>query len=791
MKTLIATFCATVSLFLLASCSQQTQPVKPYNQGINVIPTPMEMTTGQGLFKLKKNTSFYAPTPEAKTVAHFFAARYKTATGFDLKVTDQKKSELSLVINPDLNLNTEGYTLAVTEDQVKIEASTEAGLFYAMESFTQLLPAEIESDIFVKDMAWNAPAITIKDEPRFAYRGIMLDACRHFITPENVKKQLDIMAMLKINRMHWHLTEDQGWRIEIKKYPKLTEIGSKRVDQQNHVYQGFYTQEQIKDIVAYANKRHITIIPELEMPGHELGAIAAYPELSCTGKPTNPRYMWGVEKTVMCPGKEDMFIFLENVIKEMVPLFPGEYFHIGGDECPKISWKNCRNCQARIRKEHLKATKEHTAEERLQSYVIGRMEKVLAKYGKHIIGWDEILEGGLSPEATVMSWRGERGGIEAAMQNHDVIMTPSSQGLYLDHYQGDSKIEPVSIGGYAPLSKIYGYDPIPLQLKKEGKEKFIKGVQANVWTEYIYTNDILEYRMYPRTLALAEIAWSPIANKNYKDFCRRLENAYVRLDEHHINYHMPLPEQPNGSCDFVAFTDKATLTFQTSRPIKMVYTLDGTEPSPESSEYTQPLEITDSKTLKIASVLSSGLMSRVRTITVEKQTFAPSKTVKANKSGLAMQVAYETLFDASKVPGIAKNKWTNKKMMKWNDLSQQVKTKEDGPNQNENKLLATGYVAVANGYVDIPADNVYYFSSDNDEVWIDGKLLINNKGEVKRFSRKDRSVALAKGLHQIKVVFLGNIFGGWPSQWSHGKVSIRPANETKFKTIDEKTLSHS
>ena len=591
------------------------------------------------------------------------------------------------------------------------------------------------------------------------------------------------MSLFKINRLHWHLTEDQGWRIEIKKYPKLTEVGSKRIDGEGTEYKGYYTQEEIKEVVKYAQDRFITIVPELEMPGHELAAIAAYPELSCKGEAITPRIIWGVEDIVMCPGKEDMFVFLENVIKEMVELFPGTYFHVGGDECPKTSWKNCPTCQARIKKEGLKADGKHTAEERLQSYVITRMEGVLAKYGKKIIGWDEILEGGLSPDATVMSWRGEEGGIASALQDHDVIMTPGGNGMYLDHYQGDSKIEPVAIGGYTTLEKTYSYNPTPDTLVAMKKDHFVKGVQTNIWTEYLYNVDLVEYRMYPRVLALSEIGWTNVDRKNFDDFARRINNAYVRLDEHAVNYHIPQPEQPNGSCNFVAFVDSTSLEFKTTRPVKMVYTIDGTEPTAQSAEYTAPLTFTETTTLKIASALPSGKLSPVRTIQVEKQTLAPAKEVAKTTPGLNMQVFDGMYLNVEALKSANVQPKTTKVIKETKELREQVQTSESMRGVKQ-------YAAVAEGYVNIPEDGVYYISSDLEEVWIDGKLLINNGGEVKRFSRHDNSVALAKGLHEIKAVFLGHIIGGWPSNWNDGSINLRKADADKFTKIDGKMLCH-
>ncbi len=781
MKKLLATFCAGMALCFLASCDEPQGEVKSYNQGINIIPTPQSLVQQDGFFRLGSNTAITAASPEAKTVAEFFAAKMRTATGFAIQVAE--KGNIQLSIDPSLDVaNDEGYTLDVTKDGVAVVAKTAQGLFYGMQSFLQLLPAEIESPSKVNGIAWQAPAVSIKDAPRFGYRGIMLDPCRHFMPVENVKKYLDVLSLFKMNRMHWHLTDDQGWRIEIKKYPKLTEIGSKRIDGEGTEHSGYYTQEEVKEIVKYAADRFITVVPELELPGHEMAAIAAYPNLSCKGEPGTPRIIWGVEDIVMCPGKEDMFTFLQDVIDEMVPLFPSEYFHIGGDECPKISWKNCPLCQKRIREEGLKADGKHSAEERLQSYVIQRMEKYLATKGKKIIGWDEILEGGLAPSATVMSWRGEEGGIAAALMDHNVIMTPGGNGMYLDAYQGDSKIEPVTIGGYTLLEKTYSYNPIPDTLAAMGKSDYILGVQGNTWSEYMYDEAKRDYMIFPRILAVAEIGWTNLDRKDYKDFERRIENAYVRLDGHEINYHIPQPEQPNGSCNFVAFTDKASLEFKTTRPIKMVYTLDGSEPTPASTAYTAPIEITETTTLKIASVLPSGKMSPIRTIQVEKQSLAPAKEVAKTTPGLNMEVTDGMYLNVQELE--AAKKETKKSVIKdLKEIRSVVKTSESMRGVNQ-------YAAVATGYVNIPEDGVYFISSDLEEVWIDGKLLVNNGGEVKRFSRHDNSVALAKGLHEIKAVFLGHIIGGWPSNWNDGSIKLRKADATEFTAITPEMLCH-
>jgi hexosaminidase len=420
-----------------------------------------------------------------------------------------------------------------------LEAQTPQGIFYGMQTLRQLLPYQIERS-YLSNIAWTIPCVEIEDEPRFVHRGLMLDVCRHFMPKEFVMKFIDMLAYHKMNTFHWHLTEDQGWRIEIKKYPKLTEIGAYRNRTlegrytspekrkwDNTRYGGFYTQEDIKEVIAYAQKRFITIIPEIEMPGHAVAALTAYPGLSCTGGPFEVEGLWGIFNDIFCP-KEETFEFLENVLAEVAELFPSEYIHIGGDEAPKTRWKNCAHCQELIRKEGLKD------EHELQSYFIKRIEKFVESKGKHIIGWDEILEGGLAPNATVMSWRGEAGGINAAKQNHDVIMSPNTY-VYLDYFQANPKTQPLAIGGFLPLWKVYSYNPMPASLTP-AEAKHVLGVQGNIWTEYIPTTDHVEYMAFPRGAAIAETGWSPDAKKNYADFKERIIQQFKRYDAIGWNY---------------------------------------------------------------------------------------------------------------------------------------------------------------------------------------------------------------------------------------------------------------
>lgn len=753
-------------------------PTSAVAADVNIIPIPVKTQTLKGEFVLPQKVVIAYQTTDGKNIAQYMADKLKVSTGYEVRLSD-KKGNITIQITPSLKMAEEGYRLSVTAKGVTIKAKTANGAFYGMQSFMQLLPAQVESATKVEGVKWVAQCCNIEDAPRFGYRGFHLDPCRHFITVENVKKQLDLMSMFKVNTMHFHLTEDQGWRIEIKKYPKLTTIGSIRTEGDGSSYGGYYTQEQIKEIVDYAAKRYITVIPEIDLPGHMMAAIAAYPNLSCKGEKWSPRTVWGIEDLVMCAGKEDMFNFLGDIFDEIVPLFPGKYFHIGGDECPKTSWKNCPTCQKRIKDEGLQAEGKHTAEERLQSYVIKRVEKMLEKRGRKIIGWDEILEGGLSENATVMSWRGTQGGIEAAMHKHDVIMTPGSDGMYLDWYQGDSKIEPVTIPSPPRyLSSTYNYNPVPDTIKTLGLAHHILGVQCNNWSEYMYTNAKMEYMMYPRAVALSEIAWSPLNKKNFKDFCRRLDANSIRLDEHNITYHIPLPEQPYGSCDKVVITKDTTVTFTTSRPIKMVYTLDGTTPTPSSTVYTVPISVSGNTIIRIATVLPTGKMSKIRTVEVEKQAYAPAVKVEAPKQGLKIKRIKGNFLKVNQLE-LADGTWEYTDIDSLKDIK--IKQIDDAATLRG----ANNYAAIAEGYINIPEDGVYYLSSRFEQVWIDNKLVINNEGDVKASTTNDSSVALAKGLHPIKIVFLSNIVGGWPSWWSKISIEMRKDSEQQFTEVDD------
>lgn len=509
---------------------------------LNLVPVPAKLKISSGQFTIHPNTRIVltSNTQEMQNAVAVLNGLLNQAGGFRLEITENTANANAIICKLNTSLpNKEGYKLSVQKELITLEAQTPQGIFYGIQTLRQLLPYQIERP-YPSNAAWNIPCLEIEDAPRFEYRGLMLDAARHFFPKEFVMKFIDMLAYHKMNTLHWHLTDDQGWRIEIKKYPNLTETGAYRNRTlegrytapekrkwDNTRYGGYYTQDDISEVLAYAQKHFVTVIPEVEMPGHAVAALTSYPQLSCTGGPFEVEGLWGVHNDIFCP-KEETFRFLENVLSEVAGLFPSRYIHIGGDEAPKLRWKNCAHCQALIKKEGLKD------EHELQSYFIKRIEKFVESKGKQIIGWDEILEGGLAPNATVMSWRGEAGGIDAAKQNHDVIMAPNTY-VYLDYYQANPKTEPLAIGGYLPLWKVYSYNPMPAALNQE-EAKHILGVQGNIWSEYISTTSQMEYMAFPRAAAVAETGWSPNEKKNYADFKARMIQQFKRYDGIGWNY---------------------------------------------------------------------------------------------------------------------------------------------------------------------------------------------------------------------------------------------------------------
>jgi len=584
---------------------------------ISIIPKPLSIIEGKSKFIVDQNTKIVVTkdAEDAMEVAEQLALRIRIVKSKAPEIVNEANSN-SIKFAKNTNLPIEAYELLVNQKGVTISASSAIGYFYGFQSLLQLMPTEIFSASVNSNLKLTIPECIIKDNPRFEYRGVMLDVGRYFFPITYIKKLVDVLAFNKMNTLHLHLTEDQGWRIEIKKYPKLTEIGSIRKESMLGHYRdqkydgkphgGFYTQDEIRDLVAYAQRKFVTIVPEIEMPGHALAALASYPELGCTGETYEVGTKWGVEQRVFCP-TEKTFSFLEDVLTEVIDLFPSKYIHIGGDECPKNTWKASAFCQELIKKEGLKD------EHELQSYFIRRIDKFVTSKGRKIIGWDEILEGGLSPNATVMSWRGTAGGIEAAKQKHDVIMTPNSY-VYLDYYQSDPASEPIAIGGFLPLQKTYSYEPIPTELSLE-EAKYIKGVQANLWTEYVSTPQHADYMLFPRALAVAEIGWSD-KTKSYEDFTKRLMVHLERLKFMSVNY-------SNAFIDVNYIFSKdsknlPTLSLSTVVPSYIIrYTLDGSQPNEKSLIFDPSKKINISQDRNISSAVFNKFGERISNITTK------------------------------------------------------------------------------------------------------------------------------------------------------------------------------
>ena len=643
MKNTVKLCLGAAFLASLAACAPvRTVPAAGKGPALSVIPKPLKIERRPGeLVLAPKGAALLVPPGDAEVreIAADLAARLNRCTRAPFRLIDAESIAPGLanaiLFKKTAGLPSEGYRLAAGPDGITLEASAPRGFFYAVQTLYQLLPPAIydrapdgsheaappafrASGAGDTGIRWAVPGVAIEDAPRYPWRGMMLDVSRHFFPKEFVKSLIDDLAMHKMNVFHWHLTDDQGWRIEIKKYPKLTEVGAWRVDREDKswnnrepqkegekaTYGGFYTQDDIREVVAYAKKRYVTIVPEIEMPGHCVAALAAYPELSCTGGPFTvlPGGVWP-DVNVYCPGNDATFSFLEDVLTEVIALFPGDIIHIGGDEVDKGNWKVCPKCQARMKAEGLKT------EEELQSWFTRRIEAFLNSKGKTLMGWDEILEGGLAPNAAVMSWRGTEGGVAAARAKHDVVMSPTAH-CYIDYYQGRPDVEPPGIGGYLPLSKVYAFEPTPTDLTPE-EARHILGAQANLWSEYVPTPSHAEYMAFPRLAAMAEVAWTAKEAKNWKDFAARMAAQYERYRRAGLNFaHSAFNVEVTPSVDPATRTMVVRMATETGNP-DIRYTLDGTDPGPKSLRYAAPLGIDRTVALRAGAFENGKLQGAV------------------------------------------------------------------------------------------------------------------------------------------------------------------------------------
>jgi len=749
---------------LATACGAEPKP-------FGLIPLPEFVEMAGGRFRISETirlTVSDADDPELLRLAESLATPLRRATGWRVPVrrpaasdgggTDDGAIHLRLEAVavapadlPDSPLaKDESYALSISPTGIEIRAATHAGLFYGIQTLRQVLPLKLMMGAASGDSpgpaatAWTIPALDIRDRPRFVYRGLHLDVGRHFFPPEFIKRYIDLMASYKLNVFHWHLTEDQGWRLEIDRYPRLTEVGAYRAEtilEKNFdpyvgdgiPYGGFYSKDEVRDIVAYAAERYVTVIPEIEMPGHSVAALAAYPELACTPGPFEVATVWGVHEDIYCP-RESTFEFLEGVLTEVMELFPSPYIHIGGDEAPKTRWEESSVAQEVMRREGL------ADEHELQSWFIRRIERFLLANGRRLIGWDEILEGGLAPEATVMSWRGVSGGIEAARQGHDVIMTPTSH-LYFDYYQGDPEREPLAIGGYLPLGKVYEFEPVPSDLTAD-EGRHVLGAQGNVWTEYIDTPAQAEYMAYPRTLALAEVVWSPRERREWSGFVERLGEALRRLEALGVNYRIP---DPGG-------LEEDRLTLEELVVVKLVspapwgevrYTLDGSDPGPRSAPYERPFELTATRsgtTVSARVVLPDGRMGPIARATVTRGILRTGLDIDTDRLIPGLELAYveDTFHTAAALADAPADRLGTISRVEF-------------PGIERDEVFGLRF----RGYLRVPFEDVYSFeltSDDGSQLLLKEEVVVDNDGYHASAQRRG-AIALAKGYHRFRLLY--------------------------------------
>ena len=730
-------------------------PIGPAPHRYPIIPAPYRIQARPGEFRLGRTTRIMLSDPassELRALVELLATPLRGSSGLSLPVSpepadDHTPDAISVRLTPGgPSAPAESYRLVVTERGAMLSAPTPAGLFWGLQTVRQLLPPEVEQGVpsQVAPVRWIIPAVEVEDAPRFRYRGILLDVARWYYPPDFIKKLIDLLALYKLNTLHLHLTDDQGWRLEIKKYPLLTQVGAWRKETilgqhfdpyvgDGKPHGGFYTQEQMRDIVGYAQARQVTIVPEIELPGHAGAALAAYPDLSCTGGPFEVSPVWGMHQDIFCPS-EHTFGFLEDVLLEVMQLFPSRYIHIGGDEVPKDRWRESPVAQQVIRREGL------ANEEELQSYFLRRVESFLRAHGRRLIGWDEILEGGLAPEATVMSWRGVDGGVAAARQGHDVIMSPADH-TYLDYYQGDPAAEPLAIGGFVPLDSVYAFEPVADGLTPE-EAAHVLGGQGSLWTEYIPTPAQAEYMILPRLLALSEALWSPKPARSWDRFAAELPAHFARLDALGVEYRVP---EPVGlGWDRLGLEDRYHLAIGSPFPGGVVrYTIDGSQPTVQSPRYQGPLDLhltTVPLTVSARVFLPNGRGSPVAKARIARATWQQPMAVRADalQPGLAYGYLEGQFKSADEV-----REGEPVRVGTVPDLALR------GDERPEN------YGVRLSGLLCVPRDALYTFYLSYDDgatLRIAGHVVLN-RDVLQRANEKQGQIALRAGCHAIEVVF--------------------------------------
>ena len=773
---------ATALALVAVGCATARTSPEPDRQGATryaIVPWPSHLVARPGEFRLDGETRILlSDTANAalRSLSELLAVPLRAVSGLPLRfgaATASEPTPDAIIIRLDSNASLassggESYRLVVNERGATLTARNAAGLLNGIQTLAQLLPPALAGGVRTTSpwnvtttqqislaatsapTQWTIPAVEIEDAPRFRYRGILLDVARYYFPAEFLKKLVDMMALYKYNALQLHLTDDQGWRVEIKQYPKLTQIGAWRKESMivrdgeqyagdGKPHGGFYTQEQLRDLVAYASARHVTIVPEIEMPGHAGGALAAYPELSCTGGPFEVSTTWGVHEDIFCPS-EQTFTFLENVLTEVMQIFPSEYIHVGGDEVPKTRWKASPIAQELIHREGLKN------EEELQSYFIKRIERFLRTHGRRLIGWDEILEGGIAPEATVMSWRGIQGGIAAAQAGHDVIMTPTDYA-YLDYYQGDPTSEPRAIGGFLPLDSAYAWEPMPNVLTAE-QGAHILGAQGNLWSEHVPTTTQAEYMLFPRMLAMSEVFWSPKELRNWDAFLARVPAQLARLDALGVNYRVP---DPSGlMAERRVLEERTRVTMRSIVPGAVIrYTTDSTDPTASSPAYTAPVEVsvaTTPATVSARVFMPNGRVGTVVRERVSRAMWHPTVRVKADSLQPGLRYGYaEGVF-------VAADDVTNVPPTRTGTVTRVALRGDEIPEK---------YGVHLSGYVRVPEDALYTFylaCDDGGKLRIDDELVVDHDGQHDA-TEKAGQVALRAGYHKFDLVFFQALGG--------------------------------
>jgi len=731
-----------IGMFTMSCVPGPALPPRP-ERLVSIIPAPHVTRPGAGTWRAPDTLEVWiadTSNAELKALGTLAVEIASSATGKVVSLTSARRireGAIQLRQIQTLVAEKEGsYTLSVTPEGIEISSSTGAGLFYGLQSLRQLFESQARGP---RPQA-RLNALTIVDTPRFPWRGLHLDVARHFEPVAFVKKYIDLMSRYKLNTFHWHLTDDQGWRIDIRKYPRLTSVGGCRretmVERNFNPYVGdgtphcgFYTQDEIRDVVRYAAERYVTVVPEIEMPGHAKAALAAYPELACTPGPFEVLTTWGVDDEIFCPS-EATFTFLEDVLAEVVELFPSRYIHIGGDEAPRVRWRASPLAQDIIRREGLKNEAE------LQSWLNRRIERFLDSRNRRLIGWDEILEGGLAPQATVMSWRGTSGGIAAARQGHDVIMSPNTP-LYFDHYQGDARFEPLAIGGFSPLDRVYAYEPVPDSLTP-AEAAHILGAQANLWTEYLKTPAAIEYMVWPRALALAELTWSSKEARDWDSFVARLPDAFRALDKLNVQYRIPHVDGLEG--DRLTLDNSAELRLTTAMPDADIrYTIDGTDPTSASPKYERPFRVglsAQGTKVTARAFTKSGRSSAPRAATFTRTTYRPADRLIVVQQGLRYLYYEVNVRSTRAIDTIPPTREA---------LVPRVARRGDERPER--------YAIRLTGYLRVPDDGLYEFalaSDDGSSLDVGDRMVVNNDG-FHGDEERTGMIALRAGLHPITV----------------------------------------